>query len=592
MLSTGAVMRREGFFRYILLLLALTCACPLPLYAQTPTEIEQVQRALMWLGLYPGPIDGEVGPGTTGGIKQFQGNLDQQQTGVLTPAQTAKLKSAGADVERELKYTKRRDKNGALIGLPLSLLPSQDTWKEGTRYYKSDDSAEILMFTSDADLADLHANMKEGKNTKRKVWYSPLRTDWFALAGTDDEGTPDEQHFYIKARSDGSQTRGYIFFYDPNLHPRIAGLVAVMSADFQAFPDAMPKVAQARTLQREPHDKLEAPRLPSPPSGSSRTDSPALERATTALRAHYDCIRGTIQRGLSAAMPPSDYSRVVQGTCSQTENQLRISLVSFAQVHRLPYAWASVQTDKTVREARTKAISLYTDSWYQGLAKAKQQPERPSSSPEKKSASSGSGVIVSKEGHVLTNAHVVEDCTVFRIRLSDQSSFLTAKLIAQNKQDDLAILKTAPVGVKPASFRIGKPVRAGESVIVYGYPMQMILASSGNITTGIVTALAGLGDNPHQLQISAPVQGGNSGGPLLDENGNVIGIVVAKLGLKAANLLKDIPQNVNFAIKASIAATFMDVHNVPYNVEISDKSLTVPDAGDKAKQFAVNIVCE
>ena len=67
----------------------------------------------------------------------------------------------------------------------------------------------------------------------------------------------------------------------------------------------------------------------------------------------------------------------------------------------------------------------------------------------------------------------------------------------------------------------------------FGYPLSQVLATSGNFTTGIVTALAGIGDDSRFYQISAPVQPGNSGGPLLDENGNLIGVVSSKLDFLA-----------------------------------------------------------
>jgi S1-C subfamily serine protease len=108
----------------------------------------------------------------------------------------------------------------------------------------------------------------------------------------------------------------------------------------------------------------------------------------------------------------------------------------------------------------------------------------------------------------------------------------------------------------PALFIL--PLRAsarlGEEIVVYGFPLAGLLASSGNVTTGNITALAGLGDDIRFLQISAPVQPGNSGGPVLDRNGNIVGIVVSKLdAIKTAIATQDIPQNVNFAIKLRVA---------------------------------------
>ncbi|MGJ0506038.1 MAG: trypsin-like peptidase domain-containing protein [Methylocystis sp.] len=129
--------------------------------------------------------------------------------------------------------------------------------------------------------------------------------------------------------------------------------------------------------------------------------------------------------------------------------------------------------------------------------------------------------------------------------------------------NDLASLKTATKTSMPASLRSG--VRVGESVSVYGFPLSGILSTGGNFTTGTVAAAAGLGDDTRYLQITEPVQPGNSGGPLMDQDGNVVGVVVAKLNvLRVAHATGDIAQNMNFAIKASLLANFLDANGVPF----------------------------
>jgi S1-C subfamily serine protease len=160
----------------------------------------------------------------------------------------------------------------------------------------------------------------------------------------------------------------------------------------------------------------------------------------------------------------------------------------------------------------------------------------------------GSGFFVSNVGHIITNWHVANDCKDMQT-----ANGAALKLIHFDKALDVALLQA--VGVKPlavASFRTTETV-LGEDIIVFGFPLPGILSSSGNLTTGTVSAISGLLDNRRNLQISAPIQPGNSGGPLLDQFGNVIGVVVAKLdAAKAASIIGDIPQNVNFAIKGQI----------------------------------------
>jgi S1-C subfamily serine protease len=104
--------------------------------------------------------------------------------------------------------------------------------------------------------------------------------------------------------------------------------------------------------------------------------------------------------------------------------------------------------------------------------------------------------------------------------------------------------------------------------------------------------LAGIRDDSRYLQITAPVQPGNSGGPLLDASGNVIGVVSAKLdAIKVAGITGDIPQNVNFALNASVARAFMDAHGIPYETASSSGEQSSPDIGDEGKGFTDFVEC-
>ena len=122
--------------------------------------------------------------------------------------------------------------------------------------------------------------------------------------------------------------------------------------------------------------------------------------------------------------------------------------------------------------------------------------------------------------------------------------------------------------------------------------MYGLLASGLNITKGIVSALAGPGDDRRIIQITAPVQPGNSGGPILDTSGNVVGVVVARLdALKMARLTGRLPQNVNFAISEGTARAFLDAHDVPYKTARSNTQMPTADIAAKAKGYTVLIEC-
>lgn len=169
-------------------------------------------------------------------------------------------------------------------------------------------------------------------------------------------------------------------------------------------------------------------------------------------------------------------------------------------------------------------------------------------------------------------------------------TFEVAKLLAKDTANDLALLK---ISFKPKSIAaLRSTVRLGENVEAFGYPLSEILATSGNFTTGNITALAGLGDDSRFFQISAPVQPGNSGGPLLDENGNLIGVVSSKLNfLSEIRDAGDIPQNVNFAIKASVLATFLQDNGVNFQSGNASEPMKPADLADRAKSLSAFIEC-
>jgi S1-C subfamily serine protease len=210
---------------------------------------------------------------------------------------------------------------------------------------------------------------------------------------------------------------------------------------------------------------------------------------------------------------------------------------------------------------------------------------------EKSGGSTGTGFFVSSQGHILTNHHVVENCSSISVALNGEIS-QSARLVTSDSKNDLALLTTT--GFKPsavATMRLG--VRLGESIFVYGFPLAGLLASSGNFTIGSVTAVAGLGDDTTMLQVSAPVQPGNSGGPVFDQHGNVVGVVVSKLNaLRIAKVTSgDIPQNVNFAIKSLIAMSFLESGNVSASATASTTKLEAPQIAERARAFTAQVRC-
>ncbi len=170
--------------------------------------------------------------------------------------------------------------------------------------------------------------------------------------------------------------------------------------------------------------------------------------------------------------------------------------------------------------------------------------------------SSGSGAIVSSSGHILTAAHVVADAT--RITVITAQGPKTATVLRVDESNDLAVLKISGGTYSALPVAPSRGIRLGQSVATIGFPNIGIQGFSPKLTRGEISSLNGIGDDPRSWQISVPVQPGNSGGPLLDENGNLIGVVLAKLGLKAAVATGDLPQNVGYAVKSAYALALLE----------------------------------
>jgi serine protease Do len=128
---------------------------------------------------------------------------------------------------------------------------------------------------------------------------------------------------------------------------------------------------------------------------------------------------------------------------------------------------------------------------------------------------------------LITNQHVIAGCSSVDVIVADGRR--TGSVVDADDRIDLALLRVT--GIKGASAHIRNPrnVRLGESVMVFGFPLAGALTSSGNFTSGLVSGLRGLRDATGEIQITAPVQPGNSGGPVMDASGLVIGVVQAKL---------------------------------------------------------------
>ncbi|MBK4717622.1 trypsin-like peptidase domain-containing protein [Azospirillum sp. YIM DDC1] len=205
-------------------------------------------------------------------------------------------------------------------------------------------------------------------------------------------------------------------------------------------------------------------------------------------------------------------------------------------------------------------------------------------------SSSGSGFPVNGKGEILTNHHVIEGCRTLKARRGER--IVDAELVATDEKNDLAVVRAAVPSAQSLKFRDGKGIRPADGVVAVGYPYAGLLATTPQVTTGSVTSLAGIADDTRFLQITAPIQPGNSGGPLLDLSGNTVGVVVSTLSaLAVVKATGSIPQNVNFAIKSSVAREFLDSKGIEYEAAGSMAKLDPADVGETGSKAAVMVEC-
>ena len=184
-------------------------------------------------------------------------------------------------------------------------------------------------------------------------------------------------------------------------------------------------------------------------------------------------------------------------------------------------------------------------------------------------------------------------------------------MISMDKRSDLALLKLSSLGmtstevkalIRTLAIKImplaanglfrSEDVELGEKVMVAGYPYGDIFSNTIKVTFGNVSANRGMGDDSSQFQIDAAVQSGNSGGPIYDESGNIVGVVVAQLNkLKVAKALGSLPENVNFGIKASTVKQFLISSGLPPKWSEKTKVMSTKQLAKIAQKLTLMVIC-
>ncbi len=190
---------------------------------------------------------------------------------------------------------------------------------------------------------------------------------------------------------------------------------------------------------------------------------------------------------------------------------------------------------------------------------------------------SGTGFFITKDGYMIFNHHVVAGAVL--VKVLRKGELLEARVIRTDPANDLALLKVqVSSDVTPLPLGSSRSVRLGDPVITVGFPRPGIQGQEPKLTKGDISSLSGVRDTPHEFQISNPIQPGNSGGALVDQSGNVVGVVVATLRGG---------QNVNYAIKSAYLKAMLE-----NAAELPDTSLLAPSPSPRTDREVIDQTVE
>jgi S1-C subfamily serine protease len=291
----------------------------------------------------------------------------------------------------------------------------------------------------------------------------------------------------------------------------------------------------------------------------------AHKSAMTGFVGSFDLLRWSYQEG--RGVPKSSLHAYAWALLAAAENQPKNSkeiLGSFEQF----LSPAQIAEAQTLAQALNVKIK---SSQSQGSSAS-----NPSESAQSKTTTSGTGFFLSENGYIATNFHVVSGAKKILVRTANGE--MGAVIVLADQINDVAVIK-APVIGKPLPIGDASVITAGASVYTVGFPNPMVQGFEPKLTKGDINSATGLKDDPRMFQISVPVQPGNSGGPLLNERGAVIGIITAQLNsLNALITSGALPQNVNYALKVNYLKPLIE----------SNKELREAVDGSKSKEKEVN----
>lgn len=203
--------------------------------------------------------------------------------------------------------------------------------------------------------------------------------------------------------------------------------------------------------------------------------------------------------------------------------------------------------------------------------------------------SSGSGFAIDR-AHIITNAHVIDGAR--SISIASEQFTASAELVFSDPRNDIALLRVDRDLGSGARFRDVDTIDLGEDIVVLGFPLQGLLGSGPTATAGNVSSLCGIGNDSTVLQFTAPIASGNSGGPILDCSGLVIGLVHASLNLDHVRQSGGNAENVNFGVKAPVVKTFLATTGIGFAQAKPGATRNRADIVREARGFIFRIKCE
>lgn len=261
----------------------------------------------------------------------------------------------------------------------------------------------------------------------------------------------------------------------------------------------------------------------------------------------------------------------------------KVSTETFSEIESKGILSIELENPQTEEKEFSKFIKLYP------VSDNSTSSSKPSDNSDMKAT--GSGFAITVNGIIATNAHVIEGGENFQVSFSNELGNFTyqAKTLLKDVNNDIALLKIDDIKFKSFEsipYSIDEKTEIGESVFTIGYPLSSIMGDNYKVTNGIISANSGIDDDVRFLQVSVPLQAGNSGGPLFDKSGNIVGLTTAKLNSKAVGTSVE---NVNYAIKASYLLNVIKmVPDIPY--ETRKSYLTDRELKDQIK-ILKNYVC-